>query len=151
MRKPKKRICKSCPRVTYGRECGVCKAKRYTAKAKGKAKNNPKKHPVRNYRKTGMLDYFNEIWNERPHLSEVSQEPIHAFDICCFSHILPRSTYPLFAAYKKNLLIKTPDEHDKWQFHQDEIKDDPLWKPVFDLKKELTREYYQKFYGKKFD
>lgn len=149
--KPKKRVCKSCPRLTFGRECSYCKSKRYAAKSKEKAKDKPKKQPVRNYRKTGMLEYFKEIWGERPHISEVSQEPIHHFDIRCFSHILPRSTYPLFATYKKNLVLKTPKEHDLWQFHQDEIKDDPMWKPFFQLKEELTREYYQKFYGKKFD
>ncbi len=149
--KPKKHLCKTCKKETWGRECNRCKAKRYTATAKERAKGKFKKQPVRNYKKTGDLAFFEEIWAERPHVSEVSGEPLIEFDVRYFSHILPKGTYPLFRFEKRNIVLKTPDEHNKWQFAQHTLKGNVKWEWVFKRKEELTREYYERFYGKKFD
>jgi|SRR5690606_15747260 len=55
---------------------------------------------------------FLEIWKERPHKSEVSGEKIYGeCKTIYMHHILPKSKYPKFKFYKKNIIILTGDEH----------------------------------------
>jgi len=59
-----------------------------------------------------MKLFFQEIWNKRPHKSEVSREylgsePSSAF----FHHILPKSKYPDLAYKEDNIILLTMDEH----------------------------------------
>ncbi len=94
---------------------------------------------------TGELKLFKEIWEEREHKSELSGDPLFEMNnpqwICQFLHILPKGTYPHYRLKKENIILGTVDEH-KNQYSN----------PMF-LKKreELTRKYYEEFYGKKFD
>jgi len=60
-----------------------------------------------------MLALFLEIWNERPHKSEVSgkglgKEPLTIF----FHHIFPKKKYPERAFDKDNIILLTWEEHD---------------------------------------
>lgn len=60
-----------------------------------------------------MQNFFLEIWNSRPHKSELSgvslgKIPSSAF----FHHILPKSKYPDYAFHKANIIMLTIDEHD---------------------------------------
>lgn len=151
MIKPKKHNCKVCGEETWGRECNKCKAKRYRKTSLERNKNKSKK-PLSNKRKpTGELDLFKEIWEERPHISEISGEPLREFDVRYFSHILPKSTFPLYRLRKENILLKTPEEHNAWQFKQHTLKGNIKWKFVFLLKLELTQNYYKEFYGKEYN
>ncbi len=55
---------------------------------------------------------FKEIWNKRPHRSEVSgvylgKEPSSAF----FHHILPKNKYPQIRMDEENIILLTLDEH----------------------------------------
>jgi len=55
---------------------------------------------------------FKQIWNKRPHRSEVSgtylgKEALSVY----FHHILPKSKYPQFRNLEENIILLTADEH----------------------------------------
>jgi hypothetical protein len=81
---------------------------------------------------------YNEIWSERVHRSEVSGEPLlpkgHPMWHWCFSHCIGKKTFPKFKYDKRNIILKTPDE---------QIRDNPKWKWVFELEEALKQEYFQ--------
>lgn len=57
--------------------------------------------------------FFQEIWNERPHKSEVSgtylgKEPLSIY----FHHILPKSKLPEGELDPENIIILTGEEHE---------------------------------------
>lgn len=59
-----------------------------------------------------IWDFFKEIWDERPHRSEISgiwlgNEPLTTF----FDHLLPKELYPELKFEKENIILVTPDEH----------------------------------------
>lgn len=149
--KLKKHNCKVCGEETWGRECNLCKAKRYSLKKKEKPFKKGFKPLKKKRKSTGEKALFEEIWNERPHISEVSGKPLIEFDVRFFSHVIPKSTYPLFRFNKENIVLKTPQEHNDWQFSQYKLVDDERWKFVFEKKEKLIREYYETFYGKKYE
>lgn len=71
---------------------------------------------------TGELELFKEIWNERPHISEISRKPIPMFDINCFHHILTKGAFPEHRLNKENIIILTRSEHkDVHQYSIDEL------------------------------
>ena len=47
----------------------------------------------------------------------------------------------MFKLYSKNIRLKELTEHNTWEHHQEDIKDDPRWAHVFALKEELIEEY----------
>lgn len=54
-----------------------------------------------------------EIWNERPHFSEVSGEYLGKEPLTyMFDHALEKSVYPEFALNKDNIILCTLLEHD---------------------------------------
>lgn len=93
-------------------------------------------------KKTGELELFKEIWNERPHESEVSGELIYEFSVSCFAHVLSKGAYPSYRLDKRNIVLMTPEEHHLFDFKTDKAKQDKRFSWVFDRKEELVREYY---------
>lgn len=87
------------------------------------------------------LAFFKEIWNERPHVCEVSGDPLDEFNVCFFSHVLTKKSYPKFRHYKKNIVLCTFEWHQIWEFG--ERKEIQL-KWVNKLEESLKREYYTK-------
>ncbi len=87
---------------------------------------------------------FKEIWNERPHVSELSGDPLlppgHFQHHWQFLHVLPKGTYPKWKLEKKNIILGTVDEHQ----NQDHIE------KFIQLRQKLTAEYYKEFYNKEF-
>lgn len=72
-----------------------------------------KKYSVTNQGGDNMIDFFFQIWNERPHISEISgaflgHEPLTVF----FHHILEKEMYPDLAFEKENIILLTLEEHD---------------------------------------
>lgn len=61
-------------------------------------------------------DLFNDIWDERPHVSELSGKGLfpkgHAKWHWQFLHCLPKSTYPSMRLVKDNILLALPIEHE---------------------------------------
>lgn len=90
---------------------------------------------------TGELDAFKSIYEERGPYSQISGQYIN-FDIRCFSHVLTKGAYPAFRLYKKNIILKTPEEHHRWETQRHKLKELPEWKWFFELEQELKQEYY---------
>jgi hypothetical protein len=91
---------------------------------------------------TGQMVVFREIWEERSHVSEVSGEPLGDVlqPIFC-SHLLPKGTYKKYRLDKRNIVLKTPDEHRLW--HQEGPKNLMFvkgWAEICDRYFELLRE-----------
>jgi hypothetical protein len=68
-------------------------------------------------KKRSDRDFFMEIWNERPHESEVSgeylgEEPLAHF----FSHVCAKGTHPTIRYEKRNIMLMTIKEHHTWDF-----------------------------------
>ena len=60
-----------------------------------------------------MKKFFLQVWNKRPHYSEVSgdylgREPLTIY----FHHILPKEKYPKAAFDEENIILLTLEEHD---------------------------------------
>lgn len=82
-------------------------------------------------------ELFLEIWNERPHVSEVSGKSLlpygHFKWHWQFAHVLNKGRFPSMRLRKDNILLMLPEEHD----HQDRHD-------VFTERKEkLMREIYE--------
>lgn len=90
---------------------------------------------------TGELELFKEIYEERGPYSQISKQWVGP-DIRAFSHILSKKSYPAFRLKKENIIIKTPEEHHLWETQRHKLKDKPEWKFIFELEKELKKEYY---------
>ncbi len=131
IRNRKKKSCSICSFEGYfiGKKCNACSVKKYRS---GYSKRK---------KATGELDLFVEIWNERPHISEVSGKPIKYFNVGCFSHILPKGQFKRFRLKKENIVLKTLEEHFDWTFNKHELKDREEWKKIFELETELKKLY----------
>lgn len=67
---------------------------------------------MKNYDRDRMWNLFLEIWNERPHRSQISgdwlgREPLS----CMFDHLLEKSKWPQFKYDKRNIILLTCSEH----------------------------------------
>lgn len=105
-----------------------------------------RRSPIKYRRKpTGELSIFNAIWEATEnHTSFINGEPITAFDVGCFAHVLAKgkNKYPLFKLYTKNIILITRKQHFQWDNGlRSELKKDPNWNKMFDLEAELKEEY----------
>lgn len=87
---------------------------------------------------------FHEIWEERPHYSEISGTFLgHDYNPSFFAHILSKGAYEGLRLYKPNICLMTPEEHDVFDKQTDKAKVDPKYAEVF-IKKDELMEYYYK-------
>lgn len=95
--------------------------------------------------KYGQSNLFKEIWEERNHFSEISNSPLlpqgHFKWHWQFLHVMPKGTYPKMKLFKHNIILATPDEHNKQEQHDFFIERQNL----------LRRVYLRVIYNKKFD
>ena len=109
--------------------------------SRGASKNKRKQRPISKKRNsTGELILFKEIYEERGPYSQISGEYVE-FNVWCFSHILPKGNYSRFRLDKRNIIIKTPQEHHAWHTETHKLKLLPEWKWVFELYEQLKIEY----------
>lgn len=92
-----------------------------------------------------QIEMFKWIWENRPHVSEVSGEPLlypgHRQWHWQFAHILNKGSYPLWKLNPDNIMLLLPEEHDR----QDTF-------PAFrERHLELKQRYYKEFYGKEYN
>lgn len=102
------------------------------------------KKPYRYRRKpTGEKEVFDDIWNERPHVSQISDEPITEAMPINFLHVLPKAQnkYPKLKLDKQNIVLGTADEHYTWDHRRKTILNDPKWKWMFELEATLKAKY----------
>ena len=88
-----------------------------------------------------QTDMFNWIWDNRPHVSELSGRNLlpksHLMWHWQFLHVLPKGKFKRMALNSDNILLGLPEEHKKQNQY-----------PVFNEKYEkLAREYYESVRG----
>lgn len=117
-----------------------------------------KQKPIRKRRpkKPGeqtQIELFKEIWDERPHVSEISgidliempddwtdRDTVRAW-VSQFSHLLNKGHYKKYKSVKRNIVLKALAEHAEWhRFGPGVLAFDPLWKKTCDLYYELRDE-----------
>lgn len=97
------------------------KTNRLKREQKGESKRKPSKinHQSKKGQKVANEDskFFREIWNERPHYSEVSGEWLgDDYNPVFFSHVLSKAAFPRARHWKDNIMLKTFNEHQDWEF-----------------------------------
>lgn len=87
-------------------------------------------------------EFFLEIWRERPHVSEVSGNPLgHEPMTFHFSHILSKGAEPAAKFDKENIMLMTLEEHQTWENYKHTIRDNPTWAPVFQRAEDMKIKY----------
>lgn len=92
--------------------------------------------------KKSQIELFQEIWNEREHVSELSGKYLgDEMNAWFFAHILSKGSNPQLKYNKENIMLLTQDEH--WQVDQNThlAKQDPLYKPFFDKAEKLKQKH----------
>jgi len=141
-------VCKICFRDTFlVVKAGYCKRCNETVKADKKGKKV--KYKIKTQRKTsGELLLYWKIWEQRPHVCQVSGEPIRTFDIRCFSHILTKGAYPSYRLDPDNIILITPQMHHEWEFGS---RSAPYWNWVKEKEQQLKRQYHEDWTANKND
>lgn len=137
--------------ITSGGYCPICGTGKTEKKEPKPLKKTPlKKSFKRITKKTEKqkkvteddITFFKEIWAEREHRCQVNKVHLgDEFNVCFFSHILTKGSYPKFRYYKKNLILMSFQAHQEWEFTD---RKHPKWNPFRDLAEELIIEYYKK-------
>lgn len=64
---------------------------------------------------TGEKKIFDQIWMDRPHISEISGIQLHQYTptyyLNLFAHILCKKDYPHIRLLPENIILLTPHEH----------------------------------------
>ncbi len=66
------------------------------------------------YKATGELVVFKMIWEERPHICQVTGDPVLEFDPWCFMHLLAKKPFPKFRLRKDNIWLVTRFVHGEY-------------------------------------
>jgi hypothetical protein len=85
-----------------------------------------------------MQQFFLQIWNKRPHHSEVSldylgREPLSIF----FHHILPKEKYPEARLDEENIIFLTLDEHS-------DVENNMYKYPEINTRREILKKKYER-------
>lgn len=89
---------------------------------------------------TGEWKVFQEIWVERPHVSQVSGMPLgDEMKPIFFSHVLSKGAYPKFRLLKENIWLETPGEHMEWE---SKSREDPKWDEKKKVYERLKQQYH---------
>ena len=105
--------CKTCGRKCDGEYCFMHKPRKPLASSRG-FKTPVKKYEEEMHNTVIMQTFFLQIWNKRPHKSEVSGESLGSEALSTyFHHILPKSKYPEACLDQENIILLTWEEHDQ--------------------------------------
>lgn len=78
------------------------------------SKKRKKKLEIEAGERNIMLNLFVQIWQSRPHKSEISGKNLGAEPLTTyFHHILPKSKYPEQTLNPDNIILLTFEEHQK--------------------------------------
>lgn len=99
---------------------------------------------------TGELNLFKQIWLAREHKCEVCGKEIKDFSHNIFSHVLSKGSHGELRLDENNILIMCHEFteengwygcHHRWDCEKsDEMKEDPMWIPIFKLAEALKQE-----------
>jgi hypothetical protein len=92
---------------------------------------------------------FAEIWDERPHVSEISGKKLiedknNPFFFNQFMHVLPKSIYSKFRTRKDNIFLGTHQEHYEQTNYPNKTKIRVEWDKFWDRYESLKQEYHAK-------
>lgn len=92
---------------------------------------------------TGEVATLDRLIKERGPYSEISGEPLvpkgHNKYHWQLFHVLGKGEYPELRLTDENLLLSTWQEQSIWTVRKWTLKNDPKWKPVFELEARLKR------------
>lgn len=153
MLKPRLKPCKECKddKLKYTIK-GLCQYHYRIERVKiYKAKNNGF---VKKKKSTGELNLFNKIFDIGPKVCFVTGQSLQSKCYytknntfhCLFHHVLPKSLYPEFRLYEKNIIMVLPNVHHLLETKaiSDLIKTDLNYQKVIDLKTFLKSQYYER-------
>lgn len=103
---------------------------------------NKTKPPKR--KNTGEKELFLQIWEERPHVSEISGKSLgNEPKAIYFFHILGKGAYPAYKLNPDNIILTTEQEHIDWHSmgKDDLIQKEPKFKKVFEKYETLKSRY----------
>lgn len=87
-------------------------------------------------------EFFLDIWEKRPHVSEVSGNPLgHEPMTVFFSHVLSKGAEPAAKFDPMNIMLMTFEEHSTWENFKHTIRDNPMWAPVFEREAMMKIKY----------
>lgn len=103
---------------------------------------------------SGQYQMFLEIWDERPHVSFVSGQPLDKYYggklfVNMFAHVLSKGAFPNFKLKKENIVLLTPFEHTLYDTCSENMREaygiqhNADWNKLYTLKDDLKREYYE--------
>lgn len=113
--------CKECTQEKAIYSKGLCQYCYWRNKA-SKSQYKPKPQPIKKRSSKGSKiasedsKFFKEIWEERPHKSEISGKPLRTYSPTYMSHILTKGAYPKARHWKENIMLMTFLEHQEWEF-----------------------------------
>ena len=107
-----KQKCKHCNCTSESEYCFRHKPRKPMSKMSSFLRKKLNKSEEVNLNISNRNDLFLQIWEKRPHKSEVSgeylgKEPLTVF----FHHILPKEKYPEACFDEENIILLTLDEH----------------------------------------
>ena len=144
-------ICKECNnKIAVPTIKGLCRYHYKIERNKVYAERRKLKEPVKR-KKTGELDLFKEIYDERPRLCFVTKASLdtpyfrrRSVFPQLFHHVLSKGAYPSYRLNKENIIMVHPEVH-----HLIETKSlidlaafNKGYLEVFALKEKLKSEYY---------
>lgn len=84
-----------------------------------------------------LKDMYLEVWEERPHYSEISGEPLLGINnpkwLWQFAHVLGKGAFPSFKFRKENIMLMLPEEHEKQE----------TFPKFMERKEELKSQYFK--------
>jgi len=99
----------------------------------------------------GLRDFYVELWNTRPHYSQLSGKWLgnELSSVFC-AHILEKRTYPEQMLDPDNIIFLTADEHQKFDSWREQRLIDlgGNWPKLLKQKEKMKEEYMENFGSK---
>lgn len=100
-----------------------------------------------------QTELFNYLWEIKPHVSEISGEPLHPKGHWKwhwqFAHICEKSLYRKIKLSEDNIILLTPEEHHFFEHFKLKDKNKPMylnhaenWEKLFAKKEQMKIQYH---------
>ena len=155
----KKGICRECPDDGKDRWLANNRLRLCDYHNKKRKVENKKQKNIDKGEETTLAEFYNKVWESRPHKSFLTGTPLledkeSSFWINQFAHVLPKglSMYPKFKFYEKNIILLTAYEHTLLDFasenqrmmYQMLMRESGVqcdWEKIYTLRETLKQEY----------
>jgi hypothetical protein len=146
MFKPHNAVCTECSNFTLvvvkKGLCAKCNYELKQSKKKAEGKDTKKKTYVK--KKTGEIELFHDIYEERNGTCEITGHSI-PFNVSSFAHVLGKKAYPKFRLYKPNIMLVEERIHILYDNCSKDklLAEYPAADVIFEKKELLKQLYYQ--------